>query len=431
LVNTKEPTGDEANIYEMFDIKLQRIKMQYYPRQKLWEKVSKSLIETKGLQQLAQDEQTLYKNEVFDPIEEFTIGVLFKSMVPGAENTNEGKNKPRMGVNVDIPAINLKLKPSIYKKLVGIGALFASDSGPQVEMMENERTKMLAGHIKMGTLHYKDKQLGNVVWRKYFCIFKGSYLYLFDHPTDHVPITNIYLRNATVIKQKGEAKEFAFSIRQQNTEKFLGCDDEKTMNEWIDKIGEKLKETKALQSNVFEDDSDELVRSRREETMKLEKPPEPVDPNIVQMKVDFTLEVLDLKLLQENGDKIVDLKSKNFSVDMSQTTGSMAVKVKLQALEMEDFLFKFTNPNLEKFITSIPPADRNSKSQDLIEVQVKMIDKTHPKYSESKTDMQVLLRFGYLFVNFKPDVMSTIMKNYLGGEDEAPKKDDKPKEKVE
>lgn len=115
--------------------------------------------------------------------------------------------------------------------------------------------------------------------------------------------------------------------------------------------------------------------------------------------------------LRGNEEELIDLVTENFEMKMKQYPELMEVHLNLQKLEMNDHLFKFTDPSLTKFITSNPSSNSNSSS--LISIDVALMEKTHPDYHKEKTDVTVGIKFGYLNVNFKPDVMGKLMRLYL------------------
>ena len=89
------------------------------------------------------------------------------------------QDKPRMKVNVKIPAIDIKLSRPMYGKLQSIGDCFAVSEEQQAEVSSLNRETLKKGCFKKGKLLRKDTFTGFWNSQLEVMIFKGGYLYYF------------------------------------------------------------------------------------------------------------------------------------------------------------------------------------------------------------------------------------------------------------
>jgi len=174
-----------------------------------------------------------------------------------------------------------------------------------------------------------------------------------------------------------------------------------------------------------------LVKKKTMKPEKEEKKKEAeksMDYSILNMNLDFKMDEVKLRVEEDDGDPFFDLSIQNLLVAMAQKPGLTKVNVKLETIELQDYLFEFTNPNYTKFLTSVPPQNRGSK-EFLFQVDVFMMERSHPDYSQKMTDMGVSVKIGYIFVNFKPDTMGAMMK-FFKGDPDSPKVADERQEVV-
>ena len=125
---------------------------------------------------------------------------------------------------------------------------------------------------------------------------------------------------------------------------------------------------------------------------------------------------LKLTIYKNDQDKLIDFETNKFLVSTVQRAGDMEAVLKLHSLKMHDYLFTYTNPDLQDFLTSEVPdasqaSESSSESVDLFEISVQRTSKEHPYYDSerAKTDLAVDLKFGYLFMNIKPDVIEAVL----------------------
>ena len=132
------------------------------------------------------------------------------------------------------------------------------------------------------------------------------------------------------------------------------------------------------------------------------------------MALFFEIKEVKLTVFHKEETKLFDLATNNFSVTLKQQNAQMGVKLGLKSLEITDYIIDYRNPTLKQLVTSVPPETKEGlENADLIEILVKTLDKTHPNYSIAKTDLEVTMNFGYLFVNFKPNTISETMKFFI------------------
>ena len=82
-------------------------------------------------------------------------------------------------------------------------------------------------------------------WNKYFVIFAGSYLYLFNSKTDTQATSYIYIKDSEVLSAPNSEREFCFKLRnKRNEEELFSLDNEKMYLDWTAMLNKKLIEFK-------------------------------------------------------------------------------------------------------------------------------------------------------------------------------------------
>ena len=135
----------------------------------------------------------------------------------------------------------------------------------------------------------------------------------------------------------------------------------------------------------------------------------------IKLFLSATLKQFKVTIYHKELEPLVDLNTNLFSFTMTQRLGDSEIAIKLNSLEVNEYLFKYKNPSLDKFITSATlDAFQNNLSEsmpgNLFELTIKMMDKDHPRYVDSnKTDLDLQFKFGYLYINLKPDVLESLL----------------------
>ena len=211
----------------------------------------------------------------------------------------------------------------------------------------------------------------------------------------------------------------------------MAGEDEKHMNEWLTILNSKIQEYSAVNANVF--DTGKLDQSAVKPKTTEAEPAEKIDYDVLSMSLVFQIKEVKLALFRKPDVKLFDLDTKNFVVNLRQQPGAMEVKLGLESLDIVDYIIEYQNPSLRKLVTSVPTGtiEGGATNADLIEIHVKTLDKTHPNYGEKKTDLEVTMKFGYLFVNLKPNTLSETMKFFLSPPDGGDQKNVEKIEKVE
>ena len=145
-------------------------------------------------------------------IEQFNIDINLDKILPEADAVEGAKDKPKMNINISVPTISLQLKPHIYNNLLRMGEFMSYSKDSAMELMEDERLKLMQGNSKLGMVFVKETRLRDIVWTKYLCIFKGRYLYFFKNASDTRPSFTYYIRNAEVTARDDLEKEHALSV---------------------------------------------------------------------------------------------------------------------------------------------------------------------------------------------------------------------------
>ena len=200
-VNSRDPKTDQEKYYELFEIALKNMKMQYYP--------SMGALDQKIRDQpLAEDQKA-----IFDLLENFDINVNLQKMITGVESTQEGRELSKLNVDIQIPNVYVKTNPKIYRYLLKIGDLFAATPDTSVDQKQVQDQPLVSGEVtRKGYLYVRELTLGNMIWTKYFCVFQGNYLYFFSDETENKPAFNYYIKNAKIITADDLGKDHGFIV---------------------------------------------------------------------------------------------------------------------------------------------------------------------------------------------------------------------------
>ena len=87
-----DPNSEEGKMYDMYNINLKEIRMQYFPSIQFWQQYCKHIDDSKDIKELTEG-----KEQIFNLIEDFSV--LVKIHMMRAEVTHIIKDKPRMIVD--------------------------------------------------------------------------------------------------------------------------------------------------------------------------------------------------------------------------------------------------------------------------------------------------------------------------------------------
>ena len=132
-----------------------------------------------------------------------------------------------------------------------------------------------------------------------------------------------------------------------------------------------------------------------------------IDYNNPLVIVNFSIDRQHLGIVENDGKKIMEIDSKNFTSTLLEYPSKVIMKFNLESLEIEDNTFTYVNPNLQKFLTSIHPDSQDSNN--LVEIMITILDKEHPDWKQKKTALGIVAKFGCLFLNYKPQVVEWLI----------------------
>jgi len=416
IAGSQDPMSTETLIYDLFDLALGDIKFQYYPSHSLYNRTQKSLVEKNDLSLLTNTETEEYK-KAFNLIEKFDIRVKLEQMLPHMENAPEGKGQPKMNVEVTIPIVHLQLRKDVYQGLLKIPDLLDVQIKSDVEIVENEKEKILANPDHVGYLYLREKVKRKSVWTKCQTVLKGRYLYLFKHQDDQKPTSTYFIKNAVLTECEDTEKKFAFSLENRYNKAYFAGENQEEMRTWLEELVYAIDESSTASLNTFVRTKSlrkQKSKITEEELLELEKE-EKVDYELTEMKVWVKIEELKLNTLHPDDStmELISLDTNNLRLDLTKKPKKTIVDIKLETLEIKDSSFNFTNPDLQSLVTSQLPAGSKLKDADLIEIHMVSMEKDHPNYHEKMTDTNVQVNFGYLYVNLKPEVICGVMKFFL------------------
>jgi len=430
IMKSKSALTEEDELYNKFELLLNDLKFQYYPSHGLYNKLQKISSEgDKKISSLTKEEDE--ENQVsFDLVEKFSLKIKVKQFLPGSEKKPEAKELSKLSVDILIPAMDLQLRDDVYKKLIQITEIFDFSLGSaDIELAENERVKLMMGNDKIGTLYLREKKSDKTEWAKHFCILNGNYLYFFKHADDQRPVLTFYLKNAKLQLSQDTDQEHSFSIKNDKLSIHLAAESNQEKEDWMSEFLDKLDELQSDEPNTFRrslsikkikshshgsPDSDDEESHQQHQKDAVQPDYESADLEVFFQIKDAKLTLLHLNKDQaqnNNNNKLLEINAKNLETNYLKQLKKSGINIRMASLQVKDFLHDHhsSHPKLATLITSTPPPQSELQNADLIDVKVFILEQDHPKYHETQTNVQVTLDFGFLYVNYKPQVVSRLL----------------------
>ena len=193
----------EDKIFDIYDINLSQIKLQYYPSYYLFE--AKISNKPKEILDEIQDKIKLLNRPLqsYDVICDFNINVQISLLKAAVAQIMA--DKAATYVKANIPGITLQLKQEIYHRLLKMGGCFAipEKEEEELEAVQLDRIQLLKTCKKAGEIWKRGDTVHN--WKKYSGVLSGAYLYLFANPRDSLPEAYIYVRDSVVTPVDAES----------------------------------------------------------------------------------------------------------------------------------------------------------------------------------------------------------------------------------
>lgn len=248
-IASKDFEGDK-DIYEHYNLKLENIKMQYYPTQDLLIKTNKLKDENKELNDLPEEDKHTAKR-IFDLVENFSIHIGLNKILGKFEIDPNFNDKSRMDVGIKLSELKMNLTPMMYKYLMKTSEFIKYSKDNTKELMENERTHMMQGFTKIGYLYVLERKINDKVWNKYYCIFKGSYLYFFKNPSELKAASNIYIRGAKLTYlDTYKDRSYVIHIKNRYNSSYISADDVSMIGDWKKAIEQKIKDLQPVRNVI-------------------------------------------------------------------------------------------------------------------------------------------------------------------------------------
>jgi len=148
--------------------------------------------------------------------------------------------------------------------------------------------------------------------------------------------------------------------------------------------------------------------------------PPPPDYESADLEIFFQIKDAKLTLLNlgtTSLKKLLEVHAQNFEINYLKQFKKSGMNVNMKSLEVKDFL-SFSD---QKLISSTPPKEIElAENADLIDVKVFILEHDHPKYHETQTNVQVTLEFGYLHLNYKPQIINKLLQFFSSSMNENP-----------
>ncbi|EAR90561.2 PH domain protein (macronuclear) [Tetrahymena thermophila SB210] len=346
----------QMKVFDMFSISLSKIKLSYFPSIEYYNNYIANLSD------LLMNIQSPAEKRYFHTIEEFSIKVRI-IMVKGPA---QGKvNRPNMQIKGGIDQINLKLKPSIYKKLLKLGQCFAvpdeekrRNSLQTLDQVELEKNLLLKNSTKIGIIYKRGNALKT--WEKYNGILSGGYLYLFENPKDLKPVEYIWVKNSTITPMDENLVGFnsAFNVKNRYVDAYFACEKSNLSQQWMEAI-DQVKTTTFLQNTITDDEIQQLIEfqeKQESEEISPENKKKSSEQNsqyfdVVQMEVSFELGQIQLSMFDEN--KYYQKPFLAFQTNklqfFYQQKKNMAVDIGLEEMMQYDSFYQQTDYFLNDF----------------------------------------------------------------------------------
>ena len=400
--------------YDEYELELSNVQFQYYPSQNFYHLVKK-ISKDNELLSLEDEEFNQEKKKIYDIIEQVKINTTIKMKV----NPIDEIDKPNLDMNVTVSDVKINLKPVIYSNLCKIGEHIKYSKNDAIDHIENDRLKLIQGNSKMGILYYRQTSYSNPtgIWNRYFVIFKGGYLHFFKKQTDAKSALALYIKDSDLYYVTDIIKEHCFAIENKYNTGILASDDEKQANDWINIIRAKNIEYSSISTmDKLQEEQEEGEEIINGDSSMLQKKDKNYDEILTQLVLNLTTMKITIDK-DDNNNKLVQIQSKQLNMELTKKQSIIDLAIKIKSIEAIDYLFKFTSPNLIKLFTSTPTKNmakaqeskKKALTPDLLEIKIQQKQHDHPLFLVDSTNTLVEIKFGFLFLNVKPDVIRELL----------------------
>lgn len=373
----------EEKIFDIYDIQLKNFQMQHFP----------SVLSL--MKAYSDSHNIILPENSFSLIPEFSISVSISLLKSVAEEFV--KNKPSIIIKGTLPTISLNLAPQIYQKLLKItDSLIIAEGKETIEMLQTEKTSLMASAKKVEKLWRRHH--ASHIWEPYIGVLSGSYIYFYEKPKDLQAIKYQYIKNSVVTLNDNDTivgMKNAFKIKNSYGSVYLACEKEENAKAWV---------------NIINSCQDEV--SLRKEAKKIAKQEEFQNENQtllnadkLKILVDFEIENFSISLYDEEQKfRWFNYSSNGFRVNFKQYPFNIYLSISLHSLEITDPLRVYLDPTLNKFLYC---SQKEEKQGDFMTLKLNYMDRKHPKYSKTDTDLDIEL--GSFLLNFKPDTLLSLL----------------------
>lgn len=334
----------------------------------------------------------------FDLISDFSINITLVLVKAYAQKLSD---RPHVQLFGELPSLNLRLKRSVYVKIMNISRCFAlPDEGPEqfrksvsMEDIRVNRVELMKKADKAGPIYLQGSAIKQ--WEKYMAVLSGGYIYFFKSPKDMLAERFVWIKNSTIQKMDAAYVEFkyAFHVKNRYGECMLGCQSEKQMNDWIEIIKSKTSNSFAQSQQEAQMDGFDLDAFREGDKHKSERQPQlsadvggqpaakPVDHFEKVFFASFLIRNVNLYLYEEEEEnEFLKFQTSQIEMDLKMFPTSLDCSLKLGGMYLIDSIYPYQDFSLNTFITSVPEGE---KQIDLITINIAQVQEGHPKYNNT------------------------------------------------
>lgn len=354
----------ESLLYDIYELGLKQIKLEYYS--------SLGLLE-KGL---------LYKEEDYSClIEEFQINVLVK-LHKGKEDFIEGK--PKVTIDIELPLLQLNLSRKVYRKLLLLKEHLSLSMENTMEIAHNERIALLQKASKIGEVYKRISQIGITTWGKFFCVLSGNYLYFFVHQKDLNPHSNFYLKNARIEEGFDKIRSNILIFHSKHANLILSFEKPEQKLSWLSTF-----------TKYFSQISRESISNSKQRNFSVRIK----NFNLLKARLSFLIKNITLRLSEIKGNKEdILLLASELVVNSEIKESFLSTKAYLSTLVIKDQVF-----GEKDFLRHIPGVNE----RELLRLTILSLGYEHPDYKG--VHLMSCLDLGRVRINYNEVSMGKIL----------------------
>lgn len=404
IQNRSHLLDNEKSFYEVFNVELQSIKMQYFSSISCFR--AHQLYQNSAIKEQILQNPLLNKLRYMDVIEEFSIAlevmIIKKFIMPTAA-------RAKTKINARINNIKVNLTNKLYADLLNLMNCFTkSRRSQQQDLLQDKKhiiqeTQSFGGYLKKRNEH-------NKIWSFYYVIFSGAYLYFYLDPSQEEYMEYLYVKDCK-IEQVNRQIGIPYSFRiikkvsdKQSQSTYLAAESYYHWKDWMKIFKKKLMDYKSNPFILNIKHLDEKIEFLKNQEI-----------DIQQMTTNLSISQLQIVVSDGAQKKILELFMGNFDVLVVQKNLDFQMRCSLENFFFRDFLQPGAPEELQNVVSCCAKflvEQQEQGAPPVIDVQYSSIQQSHPLYKGE--DSQVAVNFaGELRIIWKPMTVKYVLDNFI------------------